>query len=162
MVVNMATKNKPTEVAGKSGEPEALSGGTAVEKAAEVPKESAPKVAVPTATVDKADQRGSKRPAESREPVQKRARTSTALDIAAPFVIQSKVKDAHVPLGASALKEPGVTLSLAEAIILPADRDIRRAEDDALAIARVVQSAIKTAKRIADIGRHLRNVDSSR
>ncbi|GMP85624.1 hypothetical protein CsSME_00038706 [Camellia sinensis var. sinensis] len=91
MVVKMATKNKPTEVAGKSGEPEALSGGTAVEKAAEVPKESAPKVAVPTATVDKADQRGPKRPAESREPVQKRARTSTALDIAAPFVIQSKV-----------------------------------------------------------------------
>ncbi|CAL5420226.1 unnamed protein product [Camellia sinensis] len=36
-------------------------------------------------------------------------------------------------------EEPGVTLSLAEAIILPADRDIRRAEDDALAIARVVQ-----------------------
>ncbi|XP_028062967.1 uncharacterized protein LOC114266277 [Camellia sinensis] len=107
------------------------------------------------------EDRGEKRSAEDRDvsekvPVDKRPCLEESA-VVAPFIIEPKIKNMSISSEASALKNPGVALSLAAAVSLPADKVTFRAETDLATVALATQSALLTVGRIAELGRRQRD-----
>ncbi|GMP68160.1 hypothetical protein CsSME_00027873 [Camellia sinensis var. sinensis] len=79
-------------------------------------------------------------------------------DLAEPFVIQPRMKNAPVLSSGLAIKDPVVALSVASVLSLPSDKAAFHAESDVVSNTLVVQLAILAAGRITEIGRRHYNV----
>ncbi|GMP35256.1 hypothetical protein CsSME_00007774 [Camellia sinensis var. sinensis] len=102
--------------------------------------ESSQQTLMPMTKEIAANQKGSKHPVK--QPIEKRPRDSPTLDLATPFSIQPKVKGSFIPIGASAVKEPRVALSMATVFTLPLDKVMFLALPDVVSIAVAAQSTI--------------------